>query len=257
MAIHRKRSPLREKPLRIPGQSLEYQIEDKIASIGMYIFIAAIFILVALLEWIRLFTNPRPQPAFPTILAVLVLIYVSFKLVRLRKELVALRLGQDGERAVGEELQTLQKKDMAVLHDILGDKFNIDHIVVSNQGVFVLETKTYSKPIRENTTVRVENNQIFVNNKKYDRDPIQQVKNLSKWTRDLLEKSTGKNFPVRPVVLFPGWFVEKMKGGEEVWVLNPKALPTFIANEPNKISDSDVHLITFHLSRYIRTYCHS
>jgi len=45
-----------------------------------------------------------------------------------------------------------------------------------------------------------------------------------------------------------------MKHGQEVWILNPKALPTFISNEPVMLKDTDVHLTAFHLSRYIRTF---
>jgi len=39
----------------------------------------------------------------------------------------------------------------------------------------------------------------------------------------------------------------------EVWVLNPKALPTFIENEPVVLAQEDVMLATYHLSRHIRT----
>jgi hypothetical protein len=38
----------------------------------------------------------------------------------------------------------------------------------------------------------------------------------------------------------------------EIWVLNPKALPTFISNEPDALSYADQHLVTYSLSRFIR-----
>jgi hypothetical protein len=69
-----------------------------------------------------------------------------------------------------------------------------------------------------------------------------------------LQESTGSKYKIRPVILFPGWFVEPMKRGQDVWILNPKALPTFVANEPVTLKDAEVHLITFHLSRYIRSF---
>jgi hypothetical protein len=65
---------------------------------------------------------------------------------------------------------------------------------------------------------------------------------------------TGKEFPVRPVVLFPGWFVEPFPKGSLVWVLNPEALPSFIEHEPNRINESDLHLAAYHLARYIRAH---
>ncbi len=41
-------------------------------------------------------------------------------------------------------------------------------------------------------------------------------------------------FTVRPVVVFPGWFIERteFKSNGDVWVLKPKALGVFLANEP-------------------------
>ena len=36
------------------------------------------------------------------------------------------------------------------------------------------------------------------------------------------------------------------------WVLEPKALPSFIEREPARIEMSDVALAAFHLSRYVR-----
>jgi len=84
------------------------------------------------------------------------------------------------------------------------------------------------------------------------RNPIEQITALAKWVQNILKGSTGKYYPVQPVVLFPGWFVEKMKKGEKVWVLNPKALPTFIQNNSLAIAPEDVQLAFFHLSRYVR-----
>ena len=46
--------------------------------------------------------------------------------------------------------------------------------------------------------------------------------------------TTGKSFAVKPVVLYPGWFVEQRPGSKrDVWVLNEKAFPKFLANEAN------------------------
>jgi len=59
----------------------------------------------------------------------------------------------------------------------------------------------------------------------------------------------------QPVVLFPGWYIESTRQGKNpgAWVLNPKALPKFIENEPDIISREDVMLAAYHISRYIRT----
>jgi len=38
----------------------------------------------------------------------------------------------------------------------------------------------------------------------------------------------------------------------EVWVLNPKGLPSFLENEAAILSAEDVKLASYHLSRFIR-----
>jgi hypothetical protein len=56
-------------------------------------------------------------------------------------------------------------------------------------------------------------------------------------------------------VLFPSWFIEPtaVSKQSDVWVLNSKALPSFIANSQKCLSGDDLSLVTYHLSRFIRT----
>ena len=77
----------------------------------------------------------------------------------------------------------------------------------------------------------------------------------SKWLQSVLRESTGLNFAVKPVILFPGWYVESTIEGKKsgIWVLNPKALPGFMDNRPDVISQDNVMLAAYHISRYIRT----
>jgi len=47
--------------------------------------------------------------------------------------------------------------------------------------------------------------------------------------------------------------VEQKSPRGKVWVLEPKALPSFIEQEPKTIPPADVALAAFHLSRYVRS----
>ena len=62
-------------------------------------------------------------------------------------------MARDGERDVAEYLNDLRKLDCYVLHDLPGKDFNIDHIIVSKQGVFAVETKTFSKSTEKNEII--------------------------------------------------------------------------------------------------------
>jgi hypothetical protein len=167
----------------------------------------------------------------------------------------AVKLGRDGEKVVGQSLEDLRTGGIIVLHDITADGFNVDHVVISNQGIFVIETKTNSKPNGKDAKVVFDGEIITVGGWTPSRDPIKQVQANAAWVRDLLKESTGKSFPVKPVVLFPGWYIESVgpHAHDKVWVLNPKGLPAFIANEKTTLSIEDIKTATCHLSRYIRS----
>ncbi|MBE7534216.1 MAG: NERD domain-containing protein [Anaerolineales bacterium] len=250
-----KRSPLKDKPLRYAGQSLDEQIEEKAFDLLYWFLVPVITTILVIGDWVR-FINPRPaqQPIVVTVAALILLVIGAFKFFRGKREIGRLKMARDGEKLVAEGLQEMIKQGATVLNDIQGDKFNIDHVVVSKNGIFLIETKTYSKPIKKDAKITFTNEKVFADGKLIDRTPIDQAKALAKWLQELLIQSCGTKFNIRPVVLFPGWFIEPMKRGQEVWILNPKALPTFISNEPATLKDTDVHLIAFHLSRYVRTF---
>jgi len=108
------------------------------------------------------------------------------------------------------------------------------------------------KPRRRDARVRLEERGLTVNGHVVERDPIEQAKSQAHWVHEVLRQSTGKSYRVQPVIVFPGWYVDPMpKGFREVWVLNPKALPSFIEKEPVVLAQEDVMMAAYLLSRYI------
>lgn len=248
-----KKSPLKAEPLRNPGQSLDEEINALWDDKGHFYIIFIIgFLVVAIVDWYRWITHTPINPVASTIIAVIVIVFCRYKLIGIKRKSNQLKLARDGEKVVGQYLDILREEGARILHDIKGENFNVDHVILSEHGIFVVDTKTHQKPIKSEARIRVQDDEVYVNNYKVDRNPIKQSRALTKWVQDLLEETTGKKFPVQGVVVFPGWFVEKMHGKEDVWVLNPKALPAFIRNSQQKIQMEDVLLAYFHLSRYVR-----
>lgn len=206
-------------------------------------------------EWWRSVIDSPPQPWHFLVLSIPVSGYALFRLFRLRSQVVRLRMARDGEKAVGQYLSDLREKGYRVFHDVVGQGFNVDHVVICERGIFTIETKTYSKSLSGKSTIYFDGETIKVNGRLMERDAVEQAKSQAYWLGEVLKESTGRTLPVKPVVVFPGWFIEsvKGKGTADLWVLNPKALPTFIEHEPQRISSDDVKLAAYHLSRYIRT----
>lgn len=253
------RSPLKAKPLRLPGQSVQEVIDDLLwDEIGPYTAIAVMMLALAGFEWFAALRHIPPQPWLYTGLAVLACLYAGAKLWHVHGRIKRLKLGRDGEQVVGQYLERLRVEGADIFHDVPGDGFNIDHVVLSAHGFYAVETKTWSKPVRGDARVALTESGLLVNGHRPDRDPLVQAQAGARWLSQLLEETTGKQFRVRGVVLFPGWFVEPMSSGwrnspDKPWVLEPKALPGFIGNEPKRIADSDLKLAAYHLSRYVRT----
>lgn len=250
------KSPLKATPLRNPGQSLDEKIGDTIFDFGGYLLASGIVVYLALMEWYRLYSNPPPRPIILTILAFIVVAFTSYKFIKARREIKNLRLGRDGEKTVGEILDKLREKGAKVFHDIPAKGFNLDHVVISTNGIYVVETKTRSKPMMKGRPeIKFNGKSIFQNGFQLDPNPIEQVKGAAIWLKTKLKERTGKNFYVRPVILFPGWWVNSVEANNsEVWVLNPDQLPHKLENSNHQYKNEDVELVSTHLSQYVKTY---
>lgn len=246
-------SPLKAKPLRLPGESVDREIDRWIddATLGP-LFGAGCFCMVAFYEWYGYLTHAPRQPKLFSVVAVAAILYAGWRFFVTRKKVRQLRQGRDGERAVGQFLERLRTDGAQVFHDIPGDNFNLDHVIISTHGIYAIETKTWSKPW-PNAQVVVDGDTLTVAGQVPARNPIVQVTSAARWLERLLKESTSKRFLVRGVVVFPGWYVEQKESGGEVWVIEPKMLPGLIEKAPEMIAPADVALAAFHLSRYVRS----
>jgi hypothetical protein len=252
------RSPIKDRPLRQPGQSLDEERRSLIIDkIDPWAAIATFMVILAGLEWWRYLKQLSFNPILFSFAALLVVAGFAWRVVSLRPKLRALHQGREGERAVGQFLERLRGDGYQVFHDIVAPGFNIDHVLIGPTGIYALETKTWSKPVGRDARITFEAGRVLKDGFEPDRDPVTQARAQASWLKTQLEESTGRKLEVFPVVLFPGWFVEpipkSVAGAQSFWMLEPKALPAFLEQEPARIAPEDVKLISYHLSRYIRS----
>ena len=250
------KSPLTGQPLRYPGQSLDDEIAKKIDDEGItYIAFGLVSVVLAGLEWWRWYADIKPSPIIYSVLAVIVGTFSFYKVLKLKKQITKLKLGRDGERVVGQYLEVLREQKCKVYHDIIGESFNIDHVVISTRGVYTIETKTYSKPAKGQAIIVASGNRITINGKESQTDIVTQVHAQAHWMSQFFKENVNKSPCVFPVVVFPGWFVKNGVNGKSAkyWALNPKALPTYLANQPEVLTKDEVQTLSVALSRYIRS----
>ena len=244
------KSPLKNRPLRSPGQSLQDSLNDLfLAKVGFWIFLPTLFILIAGLEWLQKLTGISPQPWLMTIAAAFVVALAVWRITANLPKLRQLQLGRDGERVVGQLLEELRADGYEVLHDIPGDGYNIDHALVGPSGVFAIETKTVRKP-KGDQRVIFSGEAITVAGLTPDRDPIAQVRAAARELGRIVRDRSGLDTPVKPVVLYPGWYTES-SGKSDVWVLNETVFPKWLANEDVKLSDIQVRQISTGIARHV------
>jgi hypothetical protein len=249
-----KKSPLTAKPLRQAGQSLREEIQDK-AYDGIlvhYLLIVTFGVLVGL-EWIFWYLELPRMPYVMTVIVMPVFLYSPYRMWRTSQDLKSLKLGRDGEMIVGEFLELLREDDSRVFHDLIGDGFNVDHVLITRNGVFTIETKTYSKP--NDGRIIFDGKKILKDGYDMEGKLLTQARAEAKWVARIILESTGRTIPVTPVIVFPGWFVETTKEGKksDVVLLNPRMLKSHIDYLGNQFNKEELMLISYHLSRHIRT----
>jgi len=181
--------------------------------------------------WITIKILIPPNPILTSIVSGIFIAFSITKIFLCQKDIRKLKLGREGEKAVGEFLDRFREKGYRVFHDIVGGDFNIDHVLIGNTGIYTIETKTISKSLKGSNNITYDGEKVMIGKFDLDRNPIVQAKAQANWLKELINDLTGKEIRVQPVVLYPGWFVNKMPKGAKVWVLNPKALPKFLENE--------------------------
>ncbi|MGZ8165118.1 MAG: hypothetical protein ACXWTD_06125, partial [Methylobacter sp.] len=105
VVIRKMKSPIKDKPLRNPGESLDNQISDlMLDEVDIYLLIPLFLIFAAMMEWIHWYSKTPPAPLFVSFIALIAVLYSTVKIIRAKKRIKTLRQGRDGEKAVGQYL---------------------------------------------------------------------------------------------------------------------------------------------------------
>ena len=122
-----KRSPLKDKPLRNPGQSLDEQLADLVYDkITTPLVMVIVLLMLTCLEWWRYYFSQKPNPYVYSFAVLIAVGYAVFEIRRVWPRYQALKLGRDGEKVVGQYLERLRETGYQVFHDVVGTGFNVD-----------------------------------------------------------------------------------------------------------------------------------
>jgi len=257
----KRRAPIAKELLRGPGHSLREQLEKELVDFSFDLGILMVVPLMALTLFLaqgHLVGMEKMRHMAP-IYAALALGFVGWAVRKLWKtgtRLDNLKAGYDAELAAGQELDQLMRQGAVVFHDFPADNFNIDHVVISVQGIFAVETKGFTKPKR--TGGKADATVVFDGaSLKFPtwttKEPLEQADRQATWLATWASAAIGSPVSALPVLALPGWFVERTGRGA-VRVFNGKELAGLLnARGVRGLSLSQVQQVAHQVEQRCRT----
>lgn len=256
------RPSFKQNLLRIPGGSLLRALDNLNEQINLYLVYVLILPLILYSAFISLAYYRAEQPSLSVIwtsavIGSLVLVYLIFRLVKLSSRRKRIRLGYEGELAVGQELNHLMGRGYLVYHDFPADTFNIDHIIVGEKGVFAVETCTRLKGSAgtggQEATVTYDGRMLLYTDKS-DFETIELAEQQADWLSQWLGAATEEPIAVRAVVALPGWVV-KRTSADGIPVVNPGQFASLFEHiKPRPLSEKMLTRIREQLENKCRNY---
>lgn len=246
------KSPINLPKRNLPGSSLASFIRQGLAGeVVVWTFAWAAAVNALLASWATYLLGSWLAPVTLTAVLGPTAIYGYIRARRMEARIPAALLGRDGEVAVGNLLEELRDDGAQVFHDLQGDGFNLDHVVIHRSGVYVIETKTYSKPDSGKPVLVFDGQQVLLNGRPLKTNAVTQARAGAHWLKNMVERSTGRGFVVRPVVVYVGWFIQQTADAQnsDAWVLNPKALRGFLRHSKTQLTPENIKLAAFHIER--------
>ena len=250
-----RKNPINMDLLRSPGESLREQIEDKKLDIDTYLTMIPVLPLVLYISYLQ-----SSKSIFYSLVlccsGVICILIATYKLQKLIKIKTKLSLGYDAELSIGQELNTLMRDGYYVFHDIPAENYNIDHVVVGATGVFAVETKGRSKPIKKDGTsefkVKYDGKQLSFPNW-VETKPLEQAKRQANSLQKWLSSAVGEAVEVKPILAIPGWYIER-SGSQGIIVINGKnPLNILEQSNGNKLNEKLISQVAYQLDRRCRT----
>jgi len=219
----KRRSPLTGKLHHSPGEQLRTRMQEHADEMIGGWMIMSLSVPLLMLAWALQFV-PWHQLKVGSREGLFVLGAVVVFAVGLRGFLRHAHLRRRAREGLAAELMTAQELNRLasagcqVLHDIPGESFNLDHVVVGPRGVVVIETKSFKKPPKgggdSHYKVQYDGKGLLFQGWATT-EPITQALANARWLHDYLRKAINRDVPVIPAVALPGWWIDQTKGADQ------------------------------------------
>ncbi len=221
-------------PKKVPKNAGDstYKLVDKRRWIGIGIGLGVIAIVIILS--IILSNKDIIKLGGPLALIFLAIIIFSRPILAMllkpvEKKIKQAKRGAKAEVQIGDLLANLGE-DYLVIHDVMADYGNIDHVVISKEGgIYMIETKSHGGRIT------IEDNKLLLNGHTPEKDFIAQSLRNSFWMREKIESVIGTKPWITPILVFTNAFIPFYPPFRGVYLTNKKyLLKTITGQAKNK-----------------------
>lgn len=237
----------------VQGESLQKKIDADLETYwGIWAFFTAFLILAATFWYFYLTNSPITFVACTlySIVALVIFIFGFRKSRKLLRHIRNCRKGMEGERLVGEILNKLGSDSTRVFHDICGENFNVDHLIISTKGIFTIETKHYDRS--RGFKFLFQDGKVFFNGRRC-MTLLNQMDGEASFIQEKLEELCGRQYPVRKVAVIIGAFIENPQSDfSKYWILNENSFPKFFENTKETLSIEEVRSIASQVTEWLK-----
>jgi hypothetical protein len=157
--------------------------------------------------------------------------------------------GAEGERQTERVLRPLEKAGWIVAHDLEAPYGNVDHLVLSNAGVFLLDSKRWRGVVHVDGDVPT-SSQIEDPDATWSWPGLApRMRGLSAGTHDALRKLTGVSAWVNAVVVVWAPFEQSVVSGRSITYVHGDQLVEWLTAQPRRLSDQQVGALSRVIAR--------
>lgn len=218
-----RRSPLAGRKVgKLPGQALVERISDHDGDLMTSVMVMYFALPITFMAWagVRIRFDHlewgRTETAF-LVLGAALFAYGLFGYIRAHRARERARDGLLAESVTGMQLNRLIARGCIVMHDLPGNGFNIDHVVIAPRGVYAVETKSFRKPKHSaaGDTFRVSFDGKLLKFPDFaEKKAVQQARSQAQWLARILRETLLRDVPVIPALSLPGWMIDQP---ETIW----------------------------------------
>lgn len=151
---------------------------------------------------------------------------------------------QEGRRLVGQFLQRKLGGQGVLLSHVEIDGFAVDHVLIHRKGVFVIDTEVWERAEDSEGVISFDGKLLRKDSDVVTDSPVAKTMAAAEALRKRLQRETRFMVWVTPVLLFPGWRVDMLRGAmAKAWVYAPTDLPGRIAKCPDNLEGCDLRAL--------------